>query len=74
VASQLLEEVTASEQSDSLVDAREMCADGTYFPNNVRIKMDLQEFGRGGMDWIEVDQNRDRWWALVNPIMDLWVP
>jgi len=36
VASQLIEEVTAHAQSDSLVDVREICADGTYFPNNVR--------------------------------------
>ena len=36
VASQLIEEVTAHEQSDSLEDAREICADGTYFPNNLR--------------------------------------
>ena len=36
VASQLVEEVTAHAQSDSLVDAREICADGTYFPNNLR--------------------------------------
>ena len=36
VASQLIEEVTAHAQSDSLEDAREMCADGTYFPNSLR--------------------------------------
>ena len=36
VASQLIEEVTAHAQSDSLEDARERCADGTYFPNNLR--------------------------------------
>ena len=36
VASQLIEEVSANAQSDSLEDAREICADGTYFPNNVR--------------------------------------
>jgi len=36
VASQLIEEVTAHAQSDSLKDAREICADGTYFPNNLR--------------------------------------
>ena len=35
VASQLLEEVTAHAQSDSLEDAREICADGIYFPNNL---------------------------------------
>jgi hypothetical protein len=37
VASQLIEEVTAHAQRDSLEDAREICADGTYFPNNLRI-------------------------------------
>jgi len=37
VASQLLEEFTAHAQSDSLEDAREICEDGTYFPNNLRI-------------------------------------
>jgi len=36
VASQLIEEVTAHAQSDSLEDAREICADGTHFPNNLR--------------------------------------
>jgi hypothetical protein len=33
----LIEEVTARAQSDILEDARERCADGTYFPNNLRI-------------------------------------
>ena len=37
VASQLIEEVTAHAQSDSLEDAGEICADGTYFPNNLRM-------------------------------------
>ena len=37
VASQLIEKVTAYAQSDSLEVAREICADGTYFPNNLRI-------------------------------------
>jgi len=36
LASQLIEEVTAHAQSDSLKDAWEICADGTYFPNNLR--------------------------------------
>jgi len=40
VASQLIEEVTAHAQSDSLEDAREICTDGTYFPNNLRISDD----------------------------------
>ena len=38
VASQLIEEVTAHAQSDSLEDAREILANGTYFPNNLRKK------------------------------------
>jgi len=39
VASQLIEEVTAHAQSDSLEDVREICADGTYFPNNLRTRI-----------------------------------
>ena len=42
VASQLIEEVTAQAQSDSLEDAREICADGTYFPNNLCISICLK--------------------------------
>jgi hypothetical protein len=37
VAFQLIEEVIAHAQRDSLEDAREVCADGTYFPNNLHI-------------------------------------
>jgi hypothetical protein len=36
--------------------------------------MDLQEVGCGGMDWIKLAQDGDRWRALLNAVMKLWVP
>jgi hypothetical protein len=38
------------------------------------IKMDLQEVGWRNMDWIDMAQGRARWRALVNVVMNLWVP
>jgi len=38
------------------------------------IKVDLQEVGSEVMDWIDVAQDRDRWRALVNAVMNLRVP
>jgi hypothetical protein len=38
------------------------------------IKMDLREIGFGDVDWIDLAQDRDRWRALVNTVLNLSVP
>jgi hypothetical protein len=38
------------------------------------IRMDLQEMGCGGMDWIALAQDRNMWRALVNAVMNLRFP
>jgi hypothetical protein len=38
------------------------------------IKMDVQEVGGDRGDWMELAQDRDRWWALVNTVNNLRVP
>jgi hypothetical protein len=40
----------------------------------VNMKMDLREIGWGGMDWIDLTQDRDHWRALVNMVMNRRVP
>jgi hypothetical protein len=39
------------------------------------IKMEFREIGWGGIDWIDMAQDRDQWMALMNTIMnEPWVP
>jgi hypothetical protein len=38
------------------------------------VKIEHQEVGWGGMGWIVLDQDRDRWRALVNAVMNILVP
>jgi len=47
---------------------------GTDAEGEDNIKMDLQEVGRVCGDWMELTQDRDRWWALVSTVMNLRVP
>jgi hypothetical protein len=70
VASQLIEKVTAHAQRDSLEDAREICVDGTYFPNNLRrIKIcglnssGSEEFLKQGKEYCSYTQSGN---ALTN--------
>jgi hypothetical protein len=39
-----------------------------------KVRIDLREIGRDGMDWIDLAQVRDHWRALVNTVMNLRVP
>jgi len=40
----------------------------------VNINTDLKEIRCEGVGWIHVVQDRDKWWALVNTVMNLWIP
>jgi len=41
---------------------------------SLMLKVSLQEVGCGGVDWIELAQDRDRWRVLVTGVMNLRVP
>jgi hypothetical protein len=53
---------------------------GSRLPRRTRcrwednIGMDLREMVWEGVNWIHLAQDRDQWWALVNTVMNLWVP
>jgi hypothetical protein len=34
-------------------------------------RKDLREIGSGGVEWIQLAQDRDRWWALLNTVMNI---
>jgi hypothetical protein len=38
------------------------------------IKIDLKKWDGGGLYWIDLPQDRSRWWAVVNVVMKVWVP
>jgi hypothetical protein len=39
-----------------------------------KIKMDLRDIGWGGMNWINLTQDSNQWRAIVNMVMNFWVP
>jgi hypothetical protein len=45
-----------------------------HIGGSTTLRMDLKEIGCDGMDWIDLVQDRDRWRALVNTVMNLRLP
>jgi len=66
VASELMEEVTAHAQSDSLEDARAICADGTYFPNNLRRSLTRKRCFAGMRNVLSCENIRECWALVLN--------
>jgi hypothetical protein len=44
------------------------------FDGRIMLRWIIQEMGYGNMDWIDLAQDRDRWRALVNAVMNLRIP
>jgi len=70
VASQLRQEVTAYSQSDSLEDVREICADGTYFPNNLH---NYQHFKESQLYFSQFSLNSYNSVNQSNSMMDIFI-
>jgi hypothetical protein len=47
---------------------------GPSYKKKYKIIMDVQEVGCGSMDWIDLAHDMERWWALVNTVMNLRAP
>jgi hypothetical protein len=45
-----------------------------HWQDNIKTDLIVREIEWGGMDWIDLAQDRDQWWGLVNTVMSLWVP
>jgi hypothetical protein len=37
-------------------------------------RIDIREMAREGVDWMHLAHVREKWWSLVNAVMNLWVP
>jgi hypothetical protein len=56
-----------------LVKGRDHLEDlGIRWEGNVRL--DVRETGWDSVDWIHLTQDRNQWWALMNTVMNIWVP